>query len=131
MALDEVQEGNKNWWTQYQMSYDWRHEIEAEKYSLEWFDNIDKRFIESSYLFAHEHTPFEQIIPFDRLNGCRVLEIGCGMGLHTELMIRAGASVTAIDISPVSVEATRKRLEFKALSAKNHSRRCRRNTFCR
>jgi SAM-dependent methyltransferase len=39
------------------------------------------------------------------------------MGLHAELMTRAGAAVTAIDISQTSVDATRRRLELKGLSA--------------
>jgi 2-polyprenyl-3-methyl-5-hydroxy-6-metoxy-1,4-benzoquinol methylase len=37
------------------------------------------------------------------------------MGLHTELMARAGAKVTAIDLSPTSVEATTRRLALKGL----------------
>ena len=39
------------------------------------------------------------------------------MGLHTELMARAGADVVAIDISPKSVEATRTRLALKGIKA--------------
>ena len=39
------------------------------------------------------------------------------MGFHTDLMVRAGAQVTAIDISSASVEATRRRLALKGLSA--------------
>ena len=45
------------------------------------------------------------------------LEIGCGMGFHTETMVRAGARVTAVDLSPTSVAATRRRLELKGLQA--------------
>lgn len=37
------------------------------------------------------------------------------MGLHSELMARAGAIVSAVDISPTSVEATRKRFSLKGL----------------
>jgi SAM-dependent methyltransferase len=39
------------------------------------------------------------------------------MGLHTELMVRAGARVTAFDLSETSVQATSRRLELKGLSA--------------
>jgi len=52
------------------------------------------------------------------LAGANVLEIGCGMGLHTELMTRAGARVTAVDLSPTSVEATQQRMQLKGLSAR-------------
>src|SRR5262249_31175049 len=58
-----------------------------------------------------------RILPFDTLEGRAVLEIGCGMGLHSELLVRAGARVTAIDISDTSVDATRRRLALKGLSA--------------
>jgi ubiquinone/menaquinone biosynthesis C-methylase UbiE len=46
-----------------------------------------------------------------------VLEIGCGMGLHSELIARAGAKFTAIDISDTSIEATTRRLALRQLSA--------------
>jgi ubiquinone/menaquinone biosynthesis C-methylase UbiE len=51
------------------------------------------------------------------LAGKRVLEIGCGMGLHAEMLARAGAVLTAVDISDVSVAATRQRFDLKHLSA--------------
>ncbi|HVT07935.1 MAG TPA: class I SAM-dependent methyltransferase [Polyangia bacterium] len=99
------------------MSYDWRNQIEAPRFSREWFDAIDRRFLESARLYGTESRPFDRIIPLDRLAGARVLEIGCGMGFHTETMVRAGARVTAVDLSPTSVGATRRRLELKGLQA--------------
>jgi SAM-dependent methyltransferase len=66
-------------------------------------------------LFAHGERPFDRIIPFEAIAGKRVLEIGCGMGLHSELMARAGAEVTAVDISPTSVAATEHRAALKGL----------------
>jgi 2-polyprenyl-3-methyl-5-hydroxy-6-metoxy-1,4-benzoquinol methylase len=100
------------------MSYDWHNEIAAPRFSAEWFDAIDKRFIESARLYGNDQRPFDRIIPFDLLAGKDVLEIGCGMGLHTELMARAGARVTALDLSPTSVEATTRRLALKRLSGR-------------
>ena len=82
------------------MSYDWKDKIAGEAFSREWFDEIDARFIDAARHFAHTDRPFGRIIPFEAIAGKRVLEVGCGMGLHTELMARAGANVTAIDISP-------------------------------
>jgi 2-polyprenyl-3-methyl-5-hydroxy-6-metoxy-1,4-benzoquinol methylase len=99
------------------MSYDWKDKIVRQEFSREWFDEVDRRFIESSRHFAHSDRPFGRIIPFDQIAGKRVLEIGCGMGLHTELMARAGAQVTALDISPRSVVATRSRLAMKNIAA--------------
>lgn len=42
------------------------------------------------------HYPFDRIIPAG-LQGKRVLEIGCGMGLHTLELARRGAEVHAVD----------------------------------
>ncbi len=113
----EVQAGNREWWTRQTMSYDWKVQAETEKFSFDWYDDIDRRFVSGARLFAHDAIPFDKIIPFQQLEGKPVLEIGCGMGLHAELMTRAGAAVTAIDISQTSVDATRRRLELKGLSA--------------
>jgi 2-polyprenyl-3-methyl-5-hydroxy-6-metoxy-1,4-benzoquinol methylase len=116
-SAGDAQAGNKAWWTQNTMSYDWKDKISREPFSREWFDEVDRRFVESARHFAHTDRPFGKIIPFDEIAGKRVLEVGCGMGLHTELMARAGADVTAIDISPKSVAATRARLALRGVSA--------------
>src|SRR5204862_1300367 len=118
LGVDSVQQGNKQWWTEHTMSYDWHNEIGAPQFSAPWYDAIDQRFIESARLYGNDQSPFDRIIPFDRLAGADVLEIGCGMGLHTELMARAGARVTALDLSPTSAEATPRRLALKGLSGK-------------
>jgi SAM-dependent methyltransferase len=118
LSVDSVQQGNKAWWTENTMSYDWHNEIGAPRYSLEWYDAVDRGFLAGARLYGSDNTPFDRIIPFERLAGKDVLEIGCGMGFHTELMTRAGARVTAVDLSPTSVQATRRRLELKRLSAK-------------
>jgi 2-polyprenyl-3-methyl-5-hydroxy-6-metoxy-1,4-benzoquinol methylase len=112
-----AQSGNKAWWTDHTMSYDWKDKIVRQEFSREWFDEVDRRFIDSARHFAHSDRPFGAIIPFDQIAGKKVLEVGCGMGLHTELMARAGAQVTAIDISPTSVAATRARLALKDIAA--------------
>ena len=116
-SITKVQEGNARWWTDHTMSYDWDTNIDCEKYSLAWFDEIDRRFIRDSRLFGHDKKPFDKMIPYDRLSWKRVLEIGCGMGFHTEMLANCGAQVTAIDISDTSVDATRKRISLKGLSA--------------
>jgi 2-polyprenyl-3-methyl-5-hydroxy-6-metoxy-1,4-benzoquinol methylase len=99
------------------MSYDWKDTIARPQFSREWFDEADGRFVEAARHFAHSDRPFGKIIPFEAIAGKRVLEVGCGMGLHTELMARAGAQVTAIDISPKSVAATTARLALKGVAA--------------
>lgn len=116
-SAGDAQAGNRSWWTRHAMSYDWKDKVEGEAFSREWFDEIDARFIDAARHFAHNDRPFGRIIPFEAIAGKRVLEVGCGMGLHTELMVRAGANVTALDISPKSVAATRARLALKGLAA--------------
>jgi len=106
------------WWGKNPMSYDWQGTLREARFSREWFDAIDMRFLHGTRLFASDYEPFDRIIPFPRLAGARVLEIGCGMGLHTELMSKAGAKVTAIDITDTAIEATRIRLDLKGLQAK-------------
>lgn len=42
--------------------------------------------------------------------GQRVLELGCGTGLFTEVFARTGAEITAVDISPQLIERARRRM---------------------
>jgi 2-polyprenyl-6-hydroxyphenyl methylase/3-demethylubiquinone-9 3-methyltransferase len=42
------------------------------------------------------------------LNGCRVLDVGCGGGILSEPMARAGAEVTGIDMSPPALAVARR-----------------------
>lgn len=48
--------------------------------------------------------------------GKRVLEIGCGIGTDTVCFARAGATVTAVDVSPRSLELARQRAEVYGLA---------------
>lgn len=112
-----VQQGNQQWWTDHTMSYDWKAPSAHSKFSPAWFDDIDRRFLAAARLFGDGDQPFAALMNAQSLRGRRVLEIGCGMGFHTELLARAGASVTAIDLSPTSVSATRTRLQQKSIDA--------------
>jgi len=117
MTMEDVQHGNASWWNAQPMDYDWRDSNGLQRGSLAWFDEVDARFVAVSRLFATDSRPFDRILPLDALAGRRVLEIGCGMGLHTELMVRAGAHVTALDLTPTAVDMTRRRLALKGLHA--------------
>lgn len=111
----ERQKGNAQWWTDQTMSYDWKDPVQLQRFSPNWFDEIDRRFVFASRLFTDRRRPFEDLMRTDRLSGARVLEIGCGMGFHSELLARSGARLSSIDLSPTSVEATRARFQLKAL----------------
>ncbi|WP_239330213.1 bifunctional 2-polyprenyl-6-hydroxyphenol methylase/3-demethylubiquinol 3-O-methyltransferase UbiG [Frankia sp. CiP3] len=115
--IDSVQVGNRDWWTNNPMTYDWHGMSSSEPMSREWFDEMDRRWIEASFPFLSKRRPFDQIMP-DSLDGKRVLEIGCGMGLHTEELITRGADVTAVDLTETAVTATKSRLAVKGLTAR-------------
>ena len=40
----EAQASNQQWWTDNTMSYDWNERIPAERFSPQWFDEIDRKF---------------------------------------------------------------------------------------
>jgi SAM-dependent methyltransferase len=99
------------------MAYDWHAKIKLPRFSPRWYEAIDAEFLYGSRLFATSRQPFDRILPIPELRGARVLEIGCGMGMHTQTMAAAGAQVTAIDLSSTSIEATSRRLALRGLRA--------------
>lgn len=118
MSAAAVQENSRNWWTAIPMTYDdWGKQAAAKQFSAPWYDEIDSKFLHAARLFSTATNPFEALMGADNLRGKRVLEIGCGMGFHAEMLARAGAELTAIDLSPTSVKSTTKRFELKKLRA--------------
>jgi len=112
-----MQERNRAWWSQNPMSYDWQGTIKSPEGTAAFFQEIDRRFFESSPFYSGQ-PPFAELIPFPALVNKRVLEIGCGLGAHTQLLTQAGARVTAVDITPRAAELTRLRLQKSGLSAR-------------
>jgi SAM-dependent methyltransferase len=107
---------DREWWQDNPMTYDWEETLSVERFSSAWYDEIDRRFFESAYYAQPDGAPpFAGFMPEESVCGKRVLEIGCGMGTHAELLTRRGAQLTAIDRTTFAVEATTRRLEMKGL----------------
>ena len=79
--------------------------------SREYFDEVEAR-----KYFVEPHIP--GFAEFPRWAGKRVLEIGCGIGTDTINFARAGARVTAVDLSEKSLELARRRADVFGLSGR-------------
>ena len=77
----------------------------AEVGTREYFDQVEER-----KYFVEPHIP--GFADFDKWRGKKVLEIGCGIGTDTINFARAGAHVTAVDLSSSSLEIAKKRAEI-------------------
>ena len=98
------------------MTYDWEKTLQIEPFSRKWYDEIDRRFFESAYYAQDKgQAPFSRFMPESAIRGRRVLEIGCGMGSHAELLTRRGANLTAIDQTRFAVRATMERTKIRGL----------------
>lgn len=103
----------KEFWNTHGMTYDWYSKTGFKEGTKEWFRNIDKvLFNEERFLRDRKGRPFGAIIPFDKLKGKNVLEVGCGMGSITGLMAKEGIISTSLDLTEKAVLNTRRRLEF-------------------
>jgi SAM-dependent methyltransferase len=76
----------------------------------EYFDQVEAR-----KYFVEPHIP--AFADFARWRGKRVLEIGCGLGTESVNFARAGAILTAVDLSPKSLELCRQRFAVYGLAA--------------
>ena len=75
----------------------------------EYFDDVDER-----RYFVEPHIP--AFADFPRWKDKVVLEVGCGIGTDTVSFAREGARVTALDLSPTSVNIARQRADVYGLN---------------
>ena len=98
----------KNYWNSRPCNI--RHST-AEIGTEEYFNQVEAR-----KYFVEPHIP--AFAEFEKWRGKKVLEIGCGIGTDTINFARAGANVTAVDLSSKSLDLARKRAEVFGLSDK-------------
>jgi 2-polyprenyl-3-methyl-5-hydroxy-6-metoxy-1,4-benzoquinol methylase len=77
--------------------------------SVEYFDEVEAR-----KYFVEPHIP--GFAEFDRWAGKRVLEVGCGIGTASIDFARAGAQLTAVDLSSESLDIARQRAEVMGVA---------------
>jgi len=72
-----------------------------------------KEFFEAVERHRYEVQPFmRRVMEFDAYAGKRLLEIGCGLGTDLLQFARGGAIVSAIDLTPRSIELVKHRFEL-------------------
>lgn len=81
----------------------------AEPGSKQYFEEVEQR-----RYFVEPHIP--AFADFRRWQGCRVLEIGCGIATDGANFARAGAAYTGVDVSAKSLELARRRFEVFQLA---------------
>ena len=89
------------------------------------FDELAQRWwdTESEFKPLHQINPLRVGYISERVNlaGARVLDVGCGGGILSEAMSRAGASVTGIDAAPNPIEVARLHRIESALDIDYHN----------
>jgi ubiquinone/menaquinone biosynthesis C-methylase UbiE len=115
-SLSTSQVVNQEWWSKNPMTYDWEGTLHLVPGSREWFAEIDRRFLSSAYYAqAPGDAPFSRFLRPELVANKAVLEVGCGMGTHAALLAKAGAQLTAVDLTEKAVEMTSRRFEIFGL----------------
>ena len=79
--------------------------------------NIDKNFYLDAYFAQDKQGSFFSKLMPKNIKNKKVLEIGCGLGAHTEALVQKKAIVTSIDLAPTSIKVTKKKIRFKKLKS--------------
>ena len=112
------------WWSLYSQDYvepgDTPHlgarMNENDEQFIKYLSEIDKSFKQDAY-FAQKRNKnlFSKLMDENNIRNKKVLEIGCGLGAHSEQLSKLGAKLTSIDISDTSVAVTKRRFKLKKL----------------
>ncbi len=114
MQDDSLKAQVREWWNANPFQYLISREEEG---GWAFFRNVDRKVMKWMSPWAHTRYPLlSNLVDYPSLKGKRVLDIACGTGWSTEQFVRAGAIVTAIDLTPKAVELTKRRLALYGLS---------------
>lgn len=103
------QERNRQWWERLPMTYaEWDADDRMPE-TAEDFQRVEQTIFRTSP-FLRERFDFTQA------KDKKMLEIGCGTGALTCRFARAGADITAVDITKTAVAMARRNAEFQGLS---------------
>lgn len=75
---------------------------------------VYSRAVTKRKYFVESHIP--GFAEFDKWKGRHILELGCGIGTDAIEFARAGADVTALDISEESIKIARRRMEVEGVN---------------
>ncbi|MBU0877944.1 MAG: class I SAM-dependent methyltransferase [Alphaproteobacteria bacterium] len=125
-ANEPQKDAIRNWWANAPMTYGEDHgrsmytladgSVEnVELGSPRFFELADAVFYRWNEPLHHNGVPFAKLFEYERFQGKRVLEVGCGMGCMSMNWARQGAVMTSIDLNPVSIAQTRRRFEVFGL----------------
>jgi SAM-dependent methyltransferase len=89
--------------------------VTAARRSPEYFRETDRTLHQWNQPCHDETGPFGRIFPYERYRGRRVLEVGCGQGGMAALWAERGALLTAVDLNPDAIAATRERFAQRQL----------------
>lgn len=122
---EDLKLASREWWSSHSQDYVDPGEVDhlgipdeiGDQELIALLDKFDRNFMRDGY-FAQPRggALFSGLLPIN-LSGKKVLEIGCGLGAHTEALCRLGAQVTSIDLAPMSIKITQRRLALKGLIA--------------
>lgn len=72
-------------------------------------NNYSARIADLQFIAHHVSTVSSAIQVAGLSSGAKVLDIGCGTGLSSEVMAQCGAEVTAVDINPIYIDIVSRR----------------------
>ena len=112
---EELTQKVQKWWNDNPFTY----LMDNKNITPDWafFRNIDRKIIKWMPWAQVGYPLLSKVIDYKKLEGKNVLDIAVGTGWTTENLIRAGAQVTAIDLTPQAIALTKRRLEINHLSA--------------